>query len=227
MLLQHGHGLLTEARQDASVTESRRDIPRPPEGPLNIVPDCAGATVAGDAVAGGSHTFTVADIEVRRDVQRGVQAEVRVEAAIGRPALERFRAVEVGPALEPKVPLTHHCRRVPTLLEKRSQRCLVRLDEGALGPGAHPVFIAEGVASGQQAVAGRRAPRAGGVRVGKAASLRSQAVDVRGRDFRLRVEAGDVPVTEIVSHDEDDVRALVRGGLVGGRLRRRRRGLQQ
>src|SRR5690606_33151377 len=65
---------------------------------------------------------------------------------------------------------------------------------------------APAIATGEQTIASRRADGRWGVRIKELHSLRSQAVDMRRRNFRLRVVAGDVAKPQVVGKHHYDVR---------------------
>src|SRR5438309_1111653 len=43
------------------------------------------------------------------------------------------------------------------------------------------------------------------MRIGETNSLARQAVEIRRRDFRLRIEAADIAIAEVIGENEDDV----------------------
>ncbi len=65
--------------------------------------------------------------------------------------------------------------------------------------------VAEVVPPGQAGAAGRRADRAAGLEAGQPRARGAEAIEMRRPDHAIAVETG-VAVTEIVAHDENDVR---------------------
>src|SRR2546427_2979954 len=65
-----------------------------------------------------------------------------------------------------------------------------------------------GVPAGQKRGAGRRTDAAAGVKLGEAQAFRGELVEIRRPDFGLPI-ATQVPVSEIVGHDENDARPFV------------------
>ena len=83
---------------------------------------------------------------------------------------------------------------------RRYQGILPSSDNSLLHPGS-PM-----VASGEQGVTRGGAHPGGGMGIGKAHALRSQAVDVGGGNFSaLRIVALDVPVTQVIGVNDEDV----------------------
>ena len=105
------------------------------------------------------------------------------------------------------MPLPDERRAVAGLLQQRRQGGMLRRQtdiaagQRLLQPDRQPVLVA----AGDQRGARRRTDRGVGVRLQEAHALGRQAIDVRRADIGTPV-ARYVGVTEIVGHDEDDVR---------------------
>lgn len=65
--------------------------------------------------------------------------------------------------------------------------------------------VAPVMAVGEQRIPARRADARRGMTVRKTSALRGQAIEVRRRDFRLRVVAAQVPIPEIVGIEDHDI----------------------
>lgn len=76
--------------------------------------------------------------------------------------------------------------------------------------GPHRDIRAEGIAPGHQSVTRWMTERAGCMGVGESHALTRQAVDVRRRDFRIRVEASGVAVAHVINQDDRDAWLLLR-----------------
>ena len=178
---------------------------------------------------------------VRREVGH-VRAEVMVKPIAQRPAPDRpgeidpaavfltlaprqqnvfFMIADVGAVLEgpihAQVPLADACSGVAVLLEHPRDREPVFFDQWQIpipyNTGRHTA--APAVAPGQQPVAGGRADRRGGVRIGERHALHGKPVDVGRGDLRVGIEALWIAVAHIVGEKNDDV-GLLGGGLGGG-----------
>ena len=112
-----------------------------------------------------------------------------------------------------EVPLSDACGLVSVSLQQRRHGQALRLDEMAAVSPQHPRRDPRppAVATGEDAVAGRRAERRRRVGIAEVHALASDAVDVRGRNLRIGVEIRQIPVSHVVGEHEHDV------GSVGAR----------
>ena len=112
-----------------------------------------------------------------------------------------------------EMPLTETARCVALLLEQASDGQPILGDERRREATEDSGLQARTpmVATGQQAVAGRRADAGRGVPVGEAEAALGQGIQIRCRDLALRVVRREIPEALIVGQDDDDIRT------VGGR----------
>ena len=199
VLVQQGQGLLAEFRQHIGVLEAGGDPAGPPE--LALDAPHVGRVVLVDAFGRSGHGPVVLDVVIRRDVQRGRDAEVVVEPAVRGPAAQKAAFL----LLEAQVPLAHHGRAIPGRLEHRGD-CGVVVSQAVL-------FRAERIPARDEPVAARHAQTDGRVGVGELHSPGRQAVDVGRGAFGVRVEAPRIAVAHVVGEEKDDVGL---GGAGGG-----------
>ena len=156
------------------------------------------------------HGAVAADVEVRRDVRRGADAEEAVEAAIDRSAAQRL---VVAVLRESEMPLPDHGGGVARAAKHRGEGDLSFVDQR---PGRPLADVGpERVAPGHQPVARRVAQRPRRVGIGEAHALGRETVDMRRRDLRVRVVGAQVPVAHVIDEDDDDMRGTSRQGRAG------------
>ena len=127
--LDDGDRLIGETRQYVLQLQARRDTARPPEGALDGGP--VFAVVGFDVVSWWCDGSITPNVKIGRNIGRGADAEVRVEAAICRAAGERL---VVAVFLKAKMPLADHRCPVAVRLQQRSDRHLSLPDHRLLPP---------------------------------------------------------------------------------------------
>ena len=111
------------------------------------------------------------------------------------------------------MPFADRSGGVALRLQHRRQRQATRSDQGrSAGTLEHRAAIrhAKRHLASHQTVARGRADRGGTVRIGEAHPVAREPVEMRRGDLRLGVVAAHIPVTEVVSEDEQDVGFLSR-----------------
>ena len=116
-----------------------------------------------------------------------------------------------------EVPFAEAGGGVAVLLQELGHRLLAGMDaacgdglQNGRADGADVQANAAWVATGHQGRATRCADSAGRVEAGELAPLRRHAIEVWCAMLRLRIEARDVPVAEVVAEDDDDIRTRLR-----------------
>ncbi len=121
---------------------------------------------------------------------------------------------------QPDMPLADARRRIAVVAEHARQREPTGCDQrrpADSGEDRPTIRHSKRHLPRHQAVARRRANRAGTVGVGESHPLPRQPINVRSRNFRLLVVATHIPVPEVVREDENDVRLRDRRLLSGAR----------
>ena len=162
MVGDHLTSLLGEARSHLYVLEVGRDVARPPEGALYMVPPFLAAdTVAGPHGFLWSHGgLAAAHVEIRLDVEGGMHPEKGSEAAVRGASGDGFVIVEGNRfagsrrnvlLVESEVPFPHHCSLVAPIPKQAGNGWPTRCYDGAavVGKGV----LADGEAPGQEGVA--------------------------------------------------------------------------
>ena len=180
---------------------------------------------------------SVLDPDERRHVERSADAEEGVEAVIDRTVHDVASVVHRGRVLEglaeiaavigdasvlqrethAEVPLAEATRRVALLPEQTGDRQTVLRDERGRETAEHPGLQTGPpvVATGEEAVTGRRADARRRVPVREPHSAFGQRIQLRGRDLALRIIGTEVAEALVVGQDDDDVRPV--GGDQGQR----------
>ena len=175
---------------------------------------------------------TVLDPDERRHVQGSADPEVTVKAMLQRAVLDGLRVVEAADRTLGGVDRVARLRRRPAVrgpfhaqmpfaeaggavalrLEHPRHREPARRDQRRRPAPEHAALQARPpvVATGEEAVARRRADARGRMPVREAPAFGRQTVEVRGRDFARRVVGPHVPVALVVGQDQEDVGSVGR-----------------
>lgn len=168
----------------------------------------------------------IANVDVRRHVERCADAEVRVEAVMYRAVADHAGKVDARIAiptlpvdiilqrrkLHPQVPLADGARLIAALLEHRGDRRSLPLQQRRAIAAQHAALqrAAPAVAARQQPIPRRCANGGRRMAVGKSHSFRRQLIQVGRWDFRFRIQCAHVAVTHVIRQDDHDVRLICR-----------------
>ncbi len=213
----HLAGLLGEARRHLDVLEVGRNVARPPEGALYMVPPFLTAdTVACSHGVLRSHGgLAAAHVEIRLDVEGGMHPEKGGEAAVRGASGDGFVVVKgnrfAGSGrkvllVETEVPLPHHGGLVTPIPQQAGNGWATFGYDGAAVVG-EGVF-ANGEAPGQEGIARRLASGPTRMSIGEGQATDSQLIQVRRRDLAFRVVGLEVAISHVVGENEHNVRLL-------------------
>ncbi len=146
----------------------------------------------------------VFNVDLGHAVVGGGEDEGLVEADFEGAGLEL--AIPIGLFVaEAEVPFADDSGAVSGGLEERWEGGGAGADDGGtIGRGDAGALLAEGVGAGEEGETSGRAGGGRGVTAGEALALGGEFVDVGGFESGVAV-TGDIAVTEIIGHDDDDV----------------------
>ncbi len=198
MAFNDGNSLISEPWENLCELQVRGYSPGSPEGSLD--PGPAVAVVCCDLIGRLLDRPAPSDVEIRRNIRRGPDAEERVESNIHRTPGKRL-IVAVLP--EPQMPFSYHCSVVALVLQERSNGDLPFLNRGLPAPGGR--VGSKGISTREKTVSGKVTQGARGMSVGKADSLPTELVEVGSGNLRARIISAQVPVSHVVHEDNQDV----------------------
>ena len=118
--------------------------------------------------------------------------------------------VAVAGELHAEVPLAYHSGVISTVSKQGGNGHSSFLNQAGCF-GSKDSGLQSGsprVATGQEAVSAGSADRVGTMRVGERHAFMGEAIERRGREFRIRIEATGIAVALVIGVDEKNVRFL-------------------
>ena len=147
-------------------------------------------------------------IHLRHAIVSRRQQKIVIKPNLARSGLKFAIPVRSIRSAQAEVPFADHCRFVAGFFEQARQRLRPRLDyRRAIGRRDAGARLAKGVLAREERKASRRARGGRAITAGKPNAALGQFVDMRRLQIlRLRAVTAQIAITQIIGHDNDDVR---------------------